>query len=169
MISFSVHLCTNGCWLDYNVSGFPGGSVVKNVPAMQETWVGKTRWRRAWQPTPVLLLGESHGQRSLAGRSPWCRTELDTTEWAEQMITHLLKCQNKTCASQGSFLKLKKKKRPTVDFTFYVDGCERRSLFLWNYFPWNTLKKNHEPDLTDPLSPWDGSVLCQWMKYNLLH
>ena len=30
-------------------------------------WVGKIPWRRAWQPTPVLLPGESHVQRSLAG------------------------------------------------------------------------------------------------------
>ena len=29
-------------------------------------WVGKIPWRRAWQPTPVFLPGESHGQRSLA-------------------------------------------------------------------------------------------------------
>ena len=28
-------------------------------------WVGKIPWRRAWQPTPVFLPGESHGQRSL--------------------------------------------------------------------------------------------------------
>ena len=33
-----------------------------------------------WQRTPVLLLGESHGQRSLAGCSPWGRKESDTTE-----------------------------------------------------------------------------------------
>jgi len=32
--------------------------------------VGKIPWRRAWQPTPVLLPGESRGQRSLAGYSP---------------------------------------------------------------------------------------------------
>ena len=44
------------------------------------TWVGNIPWRRAWQPTPVFLLGESHGQRSLAGYSPWGRKELDTTE-----------------------------------------------------------------------------------------
>ena len=48
---------------------------VKNLPAMQETtfdfWVRKIPWRRKWQPTPVSLLGESHGQRSLAGCSPW--------------------------------------------------------------------------------------------------
>ena len=29
-------------------------------------------WRRKWQPTPVFLPGKSHGQRSLAGYSPWC-------------------------------------------------------------------------------------------------
>ena len=34
----------------------------------------------AWQPTPVFLPGESHGQRSLVGCSPWGRTESDTTE-----------------------------------------------------------------------------------------
>ena len=36
-----------------------------------DPWVGKIPWRRKWQPTPVFLPGESHGQRSLAGRSPW--------------------------------------------------------------------------------------------------
>ena len=43
-------------------------------------WVGKIPWRRAWQPTPVSLPGEFHGQRSLAGYSPWGRNESDTTE-----------------------------------------------------------------------------------------
>ena len=37
-------------------------------------------WRRQWQPTPVLLPGKSHGQRSLVGYSPWGREESDTTE-----------------------------------------------------------------------------------------
>ena len=37
-------------------------------------------WRRQWQPTPVLLPGKSHGQRSLVGCSPWGRQESDTTE-----------------------------------------------------------------------------------------
>ena len=43
-------------------------------------WVGKIPWRRAWQPTPVFLPGESHGQRSLVGYSPWGHKESDTTE-----------------------------------------------------------------------------------------
>ena len=34
-------------------------------------WIGKIPWRRKWQPTPVFLPGKSHGQRSLAGYSPW--------------------------------------------------------------------------------------------------
>ena len=36
-----------------------------------DPWVRKIPWRRKWQPTPVFLPGESHGQRSLAGDSPW--------------------------------------------------------------------------------------------------
>ena len=36
-------------------------------------------WRRRWHPTPVLLPGKSHGQRSLVGCSPWGREQLDTT------------------------------------------------------------------------------------------
>ena len=43
-------------------------------------WVRKIPWRRAWQPTPVFLPGESHGQRSLAGYSPWDCEETDMTE-----------------------------------------------------------------------------------------
>ena len=52
---------------------------VKNPFTMQETWVGKIRWR-AWQPTPVFLTGESHRQRTLAGYGPRGHKELDMTE-----------------------------------------------------------------------------------------
>ena len=38
---------------------------------------------RAWQPTPVFSTGESHGQRTLAGYSPWSCTELDSTKVTE--------------------------------------------------------------------------------------
>ena len=49
----------------------PDGSGVKN-PAF-DPWVGKIPWRRKWEPTPVFLPEKSHGQRSLAGYSPWGR------------------------------------------------------------------------------------------------
>ena len=42
--------------------GFPGGSLVKNLPVVQKTqfdpWVGKIPWRRKWQSTPVFLPGK---------------------------------------------------------------------------------------------------------------
>ena len=44
-----------------------------------DSWIRKMPWRRKWKPTPVFLPGEFHGQRSLAGYSPW-GTESDTTE-----------------------------------------------------------------------------------------
>ena len=57
--------------------------MAKNLPAMQETQVlslvGKNPSRRAWQPTPVFLPGESHGQRSLVGCSPLGHKESDIT------------------------------------------------------------------------------------------
>ena len=46
------------------------------------------KWRRKWQPTPVLLPGKSHGQRSPVGYSPWGRKESDTTE-----SLHFTSCQ----------------------------------------------------------------------------
>ena len=45
-----------------------------------DPWVGKIPWRRKWQPTLVFFPGESHGQRSLVGYSPWGCKESDTTE-----------------------------------------------------------------------------------------
>ena len=60
---------------------------IKNSPAMQETqemtvwsWVRKIPWRRAWQPTPLFLPGEFHGQRSLASYSSWGWKQLDMTK-----------------------------------------------------------------------------------------
>ena len=43
-----------------------------------DPWVGKIPWRRAWQPTPVILPGELHRQRNLRGYSPGGHKELDT-------------------------------------------------------------------------------------------
>ena len=47
---------------------------------MFNPWVGKIPWRRKWQPTPVFLPGEFHGQRSLVGYSGQSCQESDTTE-----------------------------------------------------------------------------------------
>ena len=84
---------------------FPGGTVVKNLPVN----AGDTRdvgsipesgrspglevdWK--WESTPAFLPGNSHGQRSLVGHSPWGRKESDTTEATTgtlltPLLTHL--------------------------------------------------------------------------------
>ena len=65
--------------------GFPGG-ISGEEPACQcrrcrfDPWVGKILWRREWQPTPVFLPGESHGQRSLVDFSLCGHKESNTTE-----------------------------------------------------------------------------------------
>ena len=55
--------------------------MIKNLPANKkrgfDPWVGKIPWRRARQPTPAFLPGESQGQRSLAGGSPRGHKESD--------------------------------------------------------------------------------------------
>ena len=57
---------------------------VKNLPAVQKTGVlslgEEDPWGKKWQTTPVFLSGESHGQRSLLGYSPWGHKESNVTE-----------------------------------------------------------------------------------------
>ena len=56
------------------------------LPETEETLVRslgwEDLWRRAWQPTPVFLPGDSHGQMSLAGYNPWGCKGSDRTEVA---------------------------------------------------------------------------------------
>ena len=57
---------------------------IKNLPVIQDTQVQSPSWedpwKREWQPTPVFLPRELHGQKSLVGSSPWGHKELDMTE-----------------------------------------------------------------------------------------
>ena len=89
---------TDGPW------GFPGASAVKNPAASggdTGSIPGSRRfpWRRNQQPTPVVLPGKSHGQRSLAGYSLWGHKESNMTEhmhtctWAHTQIQLKLKCK----------------------------------------------------------------------------
>ena len=61
---------------------------VQNLPAMQETWIQSLGWEDALEKEmathSTFLPGKSHGQRSLAGSSPWESQESDTTEWLNQ-------------------------------------------------------------------------------------
>ena len=73
------------------IKGCPGGTVIKKSACQCrrcrfDPWVRKIPWRREWQPIPVFLPGKFHGQRNLAGYSPWGRKELDMNE---QLNAHI--------------------------------------------------------------------------------
>ena len=55
-------------------------------------------FKRQWQPTPVFLLGESQGWRSLVGCRLWGRTELDTTEATQQQLLN----RDKECKTNAN-------------------------------------------------------------------
>ena len=79
-------------------SSFPGGSVVKNLPANGEDTgdkgfnpqVGQIPQRRKWQPTPGFLPGKSHGQRSLVDYNPWHHKELAIKQQQSLLMSFLL-------------------------------------------------------------------------------
>ena len=85
------------------VVGFPGGSsgkehacqCRKHKRCRFNPWVRKIPWRRAQQPTPVFLPGESHGQRSLVDYSPYSRGESDTTEHTHMHASAVLPGKHK--------------------------------------------------------------------------
>ena len=54
-----------------------------------DPWVRTIPWRKEWLPTPELLPGEFHRQRSLAGYSPWGLKESDMTELTEHRSPHV--------------------------------------------------------------------------------
>ena len=110
------HLHIWGCWY------FSWQSWIRLVihPGWHLPWYTlMIPWRRKWQPTPVFLPGKSHGQRRLAGYSPWGCKELDMTEWLSSHsayklnkqggIIYLLKCNLMSSGHLENFL-----------FTFYI-------------------------------------------------
>ena len=81
---------TQGVLYHLTLSGLPWWLSGKESPCQcrrhrLDPWVRKIPWRRKWQPIPVFLPRISHGQRRLAGYSPWDCKELDMTE----QLTHV--------------------------------------------------------------------------------
>ena len=115
-------------------------------------WVGKIPWSSKWQPTPIFLPGEFHGQSGLVGYSSWGCKELDTTQWLTHThtgsmwdLTSLTK--DWTCA-------------PCSGSSFHRTTKECPSLRVW--------KGKLE---LDALSPgWNGSKeRVRAIKYNFSH
>ena len=70
-----LRVCGSGGKASVRNAGHPG-----SIPGGDASPGGAIPWRRKWQPTPAFLSGESHGQRSLVGYSPWGRKESETPE-----------------------------------------------------------------------------------------
>ena len=80
------------------VVGFPGGSVVMNLPASARRcnrhgfnpWVWKITLRRKWQPTPVFFPEESYGQRSLVDATVHrvTKSQIQLSHWACTLVHH---------------------------------------------------------------------------------
>ena len=83
---------------------------------MFNPWVGKIPWRMKWQPTPVFLLGESHGQRSLEGYNPWGHKE-SGHNWSD--LAHNMQV---------------KSHRPCLYTLSYCAYVNNSNWFLWSSF-----------------------------------
>ena len=71
-----LQVCVHTHTQTHTHTGFPGGSVIKKSAWQCSRlglylWVEKIPWSWKWQPTPLFLPGQSHGQRSSASYSPW--------------------------------------------------------------------------------------------------
>ena len=76
----SLHCLT--CYIFRVLQGITSSGIIITFEiSVTILYLNLIAWRRQWHPTPVLLPGESHGQRSLVGCGPWGREESDTTEW----------------------------------------------------------------------------------------
>ena len=141
------------------------------VSTATDQWIFLNLWgplgRRKWQPTPEFLPGEFHGQRSLAGYSPWGHKESDMTEWLTSL--HFL-------GSQISFF------THLQVFKGAILSKRNKSYILWYLIPnysskekwrnnpllivlgWANMFKFKMKDLTKSISP-----LCEFLSYCLLY
>ena len=110
-------------------------------PAMWETWfdpwVGEIPWRRTWQPAPAFLPGESHGQMSLAGYSPWGCRESDTTEWLTLSLSSYWSDYRGNKKTQSFHLKSSsrdfRKQLKTTGFPAGLGWSNSLRAFVWNH------------------------------------
>ena len=97
------------------------------------TWVRKICWRRKWEATPIFLLGEFHGQRSLAGYSPWGHKELETTQWLTLSLSYYF--SNKILWQRGCFPTSIFKTLSMACFIYLIDTLFL--IFKMSPYPWS--------------------------------
>ena len=93
--------------------------MVKNLPAMQETWVWSLAWENPLEDgmatrSSILCLENPHRQRSLVGYSPWGHKELDTTEWLRTAQHYIYYCGQESHRRNGVALIINTRVRNAV-------------------------------------------------------
>ena len=119
-----------------------------------DPWVEKIPWRRKWQPTPVFLPGESHGQRSLDGCSPCSCEESDMTEQLTRSLSFPKIRTNKMRPAPNKSTKQnipKTKKSNFFPFEVIISKSWRRQ---WHPTPVLLPGKSHGWRSLGGCSPW---------------
>ena len=128
--------------------GFPCGSawyrICLQCARRFDPWFGKISWRREWQPTPVFLPEESHGQKSLVSPSPWGHKESDLTE----RLTHIVKGFSEVNEAEVDvFLELSCFFNDSADVGNLISGSSafsKSSLNIWKFMVHTVLKPGLE-------------------------
>ena len=96
-----------------------------------DPWVGKMLWRRKWQPTPVFLPEEPHGQRSLVGYSPWGCKELSTKHHQQNNNAYkvvIISPSRIVLSSHGTIKYTKNSDILPLDWFHYLNECGNQSI-----------------------------------------
>ena len=136
--------------------------LVKNLPAVQETQVQflgwEDPWRRKWQPTPILLPGESHGQRSLASYSPWGHKS--QTQLSERQCNrHMERCLI-------SLIIREMQTKPIMNY--HLTFVRRWQIFLLSYYQNFPIIKKTASNKCWPECEEKGTLLHHWWECKLV-
>ena len=131
-----------------------------------DPWVRKIPWSREWQPIPIFLPGEFHGQRSLAGGSPWGHKELDmwaracthTHTHTHTIIIHTLQ-DSSVAHSSGWSDGRRRYKFFLADKLKLIDG--ERTGWSWEQLSWMELACQLTPQVVQVSSGCWGKTL-EW-------
>ena len=103
-------------------SDFPGGSNSKeficSVEPGFDSWVGKIPWRRAWQPPPVFLLGES----------PWTEEPGGLESMGSQRVGHDWATKHSTCGKHEAKKELRRGWHPWFNLVQRNQSCQASDL-----------------------------------------
>ena len=107
-----------------------------------DPWVGKIPWKRKRQPVPIFLSGESHGQRSLAGYSPWSHKGSDMTEHTCDTPSSALICAQARPAAPAlvsgpPWVALLSCDSPVLPVLDSLHSHRSSSKVLLSFMPWN--------------------------------